>query len=806
MTLSPPRRSRHSDPAPSATSDRDGGLGARLRESDLWRAHSVGALMQDPGPADDEPAGPRHGAPDGAAGSRVARSRSRSRRADRSSADGADLPAGAGSPLDSRPSRPADDPAPVTGRRFRDESYVAGPGQPMNTDHESVQLWAVADLADAEPAAFPARPPEAFPGGTGPGRRWAELDVDVAPAPAEPVDDPAVVGPGADGNLDGHVRRGAFGDRHGSRAQRRDDLVEPGHAVRQDAFADLDQPDPPSDGLFADAGADAAADAAADGDVPARFPRAVLPDVDPEFAGAGFEPAPQGWYDAGPDFDQDVEADLYRGGAADGPRADFAGLDLDEPSEADGDDSGELRAGPGFGSDDGEGSPVPEDGCDLRSISALVDRLDVDDVVDADDVVAKMAALGLDDDLARERYGMSMRGVGVSVLTHLAHRRAQRGMRRAPAKRPYLIAAVVRCTLYLGPLAVAVAGAGVLGRLAWPVAAVTLLLGWGAAQALTGLGVSVARTAGPASAARLVGGGFLATAGVWAAFVWVAPSAWLGPSRVLALVAGIGGLTALSTVTAGLVTRAEAGVIRWSLPCWLLGAVSFAASFGGGWAAQVPVETLLPAAIVVAAVRAYRPVIGRSVPDRPPLERGTKRRGLGYLIVGLAQATAVVLLWQAGATALAALPLLLAVPVLETLVGWHLYQVETGLDATESARDYRRHVRSVAITTLAALLPPLAAGIALTAAAYRLPYGPATRDGVLALAAGTLLSGLLAATFLIAARGHTLAAASLATAAPLAMVILPLAPLPAAVAAFAATHLLGLLTVAHIAADHRRTP
>jgi hypothetical protein len=38
------------------------------------------------------------------------------------------------------------------------------------------------------------------------------------------------------------------------------------------------------------------------------------------------------------------------------------------------------------------------------------------------------------------------------------------------------------------------------------------------------------------------------------------------------------------------------------------------------------------------------------------------------------------------------------------------------------------------------------------------------------------------------------------------MVALPLAPLPAAVAAFAATHLLGLLTVAHIAADHRRTP
>ena len=84
------------------------------------------------------------------------------------------------------------------------------------------------------------------------------------------------------------------------------------------------------------------------------------------------------------------------------------------------------------------------------------------------------------------------------------------------------------------------------------------------------------------------------------------------------------------------------------------------------------------------------------------------------------------LLWRAGpagVAAAAAIPLLLAVPALETLVGWHMFQIESGLDASESGRDYRRHVRSVAVATVAALLPPLAAGIALAAAAYRLPYG-----------------------------------------------------------------------------------
>jgi len=441
------------------------------------------------------------------------------------------------------------------------------------------------------------------------------------------------------------------------------------------------------------------------------------------------------------------------------------------------------------------------------SLADLAERFG-DDVVDADDVVAQLGEHGVgDDEAARRRYGMSLHGVGVSVLSHLQTRRAQRGIRRAPAKRPYLLAALLRCALYLGPLSVAVAAAPSLHALHPLVPAVILLLGWSAAQAMTSVGATVAQLAGPAAAARLVGGGFLAAGGVWGALVWVAPAPILGGHRMAALTVGLGGLAALATVTAALVTRTEADVVRWSLPCWLLGALSIAGAFSEGQ--LLPVDTLLPAAIVVAAVRAYRPVIMRRVPDRPRLTRRDAGRGLGHFVLGAAQAGCLLLLCQAG-SGLAALPLLIAVPALETLVGWHLYQVAAGLDLAECERDYRQHVRSVAVTTVSALLPPLAAGIALAAAAYRLPYGVATRDGVLALAAGTLLGGLLAITFLVAARGRIALAAFLAAAAPLAVVAWPalpipqLAPLPALVAALAAIHLLGLFVMAHTAAQIRR--
>ncbi|GGN53859.1 hypothetical protein GCM10010112_03090 [Actinoplanes lobatus] len=403
-------------------------------------------------------------------------------------------------------------------------------------------------------------------------------------------------------------------------------------------------------------------------------------------------------------------------------------------------------------------------------------------------------------------------------LRPAGRRRTARPARARRAPGGYLVAALVRCGLYLGPLSLAVAGAESLGRVAWPVPAATLLLGWTAAQGLAAMGVSAARRGGPAAAARMVASGFAAVIGIWFALVWVAPDVLLGPDRALAATVGLGGLISLGCVTAALVTRAEASVAAWFTPCWLLAAATLADSAGLDRIAAVPVETLLPAAIVAVTVRAFRPaVLGRTT--RPArLDPAERRRGVAYLVIGAAQAVSVVLLWRGGPAAMpvpAVLPLLVAVPVLEGLIGWHTARLDAGLDSAETPEEFDRHVRNVTAITLAGLVPPLAAGCGLLLAAYRLPYGlagvPGASDAVLALAAGTLLGGVFAVTFLLAARSRHGIAAVLAAFPPIAAAVLamsapPEGMLPAAVAVLAATHLAGLLIVALTAADLRRTP
>jgi hypothetical protein len=384
------------------------------------------------------------------------------------------------------------------------------------------------------------------------------------------------------------------------------------------------------------------------------------------------------------------------------------------------------------------------------------------------------------------------------------------GLRRAPALGVTLL---LRCALYLGPLSVAIAAAGLLGSLPWQVPAGTLVLGWSVTQILTGTGAVVARRGGSGAGARLVGLGFLTAAALWCAFVLLAPASVAGAEPGRAIAVGVCGLGSLASVTAALVSRNEAAVVRWSLPCWLLAAVAVAGAIGDTWAARVPVTLLLPIAVAAAALRAFRPAFRRTA---TLVLRGDDLRGaVGRAVLGAGQAASAVLLWRAGppaATSPAVLPLLAAGPVLEALIGWHRRQVESSLDVAESDEEHREHVGGVTVVTVAALLPPLAAGIALALAAYRLPGGVVgAREGVLAVAGGILLSGVLAITLLLAAQGRTFIAALLAVAPPLAAVAAPLVPalppdpLRTVVAILAATHLVGLLTVAHTAADPRRT-
>lgn len=390
-------------------------------------------------------------------------------------------------------------------------------------------------------------------------------------------------------------------------------------------------------------------------------------------------------------------------------------------------------------------------------------------------------------------------------------------LRGRPRRVPTLGAGLLlRCALYLGPLSVTVAATGPLDGIAWPVPTGTLVLGWSVAQALSGAGTVVARRGGPGAGARLVGYGFAGAALLWCAFVLLAPAGVSGAEPVRAALAGICGLAALGTVTAALVTRAEVAVVRWSLPCWLLAAVSIAGAVGDTWVSRVPVDLLLPLAIAVAAARAFRPACARGV--KVELRAGDLRGMGARLVLGAGQATCAALLWHAGppgATSPAVLPLIAAVPVVEALIGWHRRQVDAGLDAAESTAEFRAHVGEVTVVTVAALLPPLAAGAALALAAYKLPAAlEGARDGVLAFAGGILLSGVLALTLLLAAHGRGAVAAALAVAPALAAAATPLVPalppepLPTVVAILAATHLAGLLTVAHAATDTRprKTP
>jgi hypothetical protein len=149
--------------------------------------------------------------------------------------------------------------------------------------------------------------------------------------------------------------------------------------------------------------------------------------------------------------------------------------------------------------------------------------------------------------------------------------------------------------------------------------------------------------------------------------------------------------------------------------------------------------------------------------------------------------------------------------MLEALIGWHRRRVENSLDVVETDQEHRAYAGGVTVVTVAALLPSLAAGLALAVAAYRLPGEiVGARVGLLTVAGGLLLSGVLAITLLLATRGRTALAALLAVAPPLAAVVTPLVPalppdpLRTVVVILAATHLIGLLTVAHTAADPRR--
>jgi hypothetical protein len=372
--------------------------------------------------------------------------------------------------------------------------------------------------------------------------------------------------------------------------------------------------------------------------------------------------------------------------------------------------------------------------------------------------------------------------LGEAVLAYLradrAHQMARLAAQARPPARPtpYVGQALLRCALYLTPVVLAMAAAGPLGRVPWPAPAAALVLGWSGAQALAYLGHAVGAHRGPGPATRVLAAGFALLATAWSGLLGLAPSALVGGQRPMAYAITLVELAYFAAVATALVTRAERAVLLWTVPSWAVAAVAIAGRWPEGWA--VGVDWALAATVALTVGRAFRhvaaPATGTGVRVGPP----DAARAVAYLLIGLGQALAFVLVWRAApggsAGPPAALPLLAAVPLLEVFVGWHTARVAVGLDAYDDHRGYRRHLRRVALLTIAALMPPLFGGVALGAAAARLPLRlsdhPDARALLLALAGGVLLAGVFGVVLLLATR-RRLATAALIAAAPVTLAV-----------------------------------
>ncbi|MEV4538330.1 hypothetical protein AB0J82_31575 [Asanoa sp. NPDC049518] len=442
-----------------------------------------------------------------------------------------------------------------------------------------------------------------------------------------------------------------------------------------------------------------------------------------------------------------------------------------------------------------------------RSIADLAERFAGNVVVvDVEELVATIEAAGISDRQAQVRYGVpTVFALGEAVLAQLWARRGRPGA-HPPARAPFARAALARAALFLTPALAAIASGATLDRVGWPLLAVTLVLGWSGGQALACAGSARAGRGATGAALRRLGLGLLVGAAGCGGAIALGPS-WLVGSRVVAYaVCGVE-LVAFATIAAALVGNRVGAVLRWSAPVWLV-SLALLAGVVPAWA--------LGAAIGLAAARAFAPALRRDAPGARVPVRTPVGAVVAYALVGAGQAGSFLLVWRLEQGA-AAVPLLLAVPLIELFVGWHAAGAAEGLDLYDDVAAYRRHLRALGVATLAALVPPLAIGAALVVAAFRLPYElsrhPDARALVLSAAAGALLAGAWAATLLLATRGRLMLAALLALA-PVAFAAVPVAGwlvavptgnadsliqvlLPATVAGLAATSVLGIAATAH---------
>lgn len=376
---------------------------------------------------------------------------------------------------------------------------------------------------------------------------------------------------------------------------------------------------------------------------------------------------------------------------------------------------------------------------------------------------------------------------------------------------PFVGPALVRATLYLVPVVLAVAASEPLGRVPWPVPVAAAVLVWCVGRPLTYLGHRAAGRSGAPAAVRMVLAGFAGVGLAWTALLLCLPAGLVG-ERLLALAVSLPAVALLAATASALVTGSEAALLRWSLP---------ALAVAAGWLADTPrMPTALAGGALLAGVGlmllraslpAWRPGGGVARPRLVDLGPAC-----GHLWLGVGQAAAVVGLWRIGhdlapasAGPAAVTPLLVAVPLTELWIAWHV--------ATWT-------VRRRGLVTLATPIAMLGAGTALVAVAEHLPYGlsahPVARGVALVMAAGVQLAGVVAVGLLLSARHRPGLAAAITIAPVVATPLLGLgvpglsaralsgwgALAPVAVTVLTTTLAVGLVLAATVVFDPRSDP
>src|SRR5262249_23497089 len=156
-------------------------------------------------------------------------------------------------------------------------------------------------------------------------------------------------------------------------------------------------------------------------------------------------------------------------------------------------------------------------------------------------------------------------------------------------------------------------------------------------------------------------------------------------------------------------TGGEGRLVLCAVPVWV---VSAGLLLGAGRYALIGLLAALAAMVVVAYLPAFRPGPHWAFPPLstvyPALGHGAVGGGQAVLFVSIAHGLAA-----RGELALATVPLLVGVPVVELAVAWHQRRVAVELSTVDSRGFFRRQLTRVGLGTLALLTVPVLLGGAL---------------------------------------------------------------------------------------------